>query len=126
MENNKPICAIVAPVATVSGYGSRSRDLIRAIIALDKYQVQIISTRWGGTPINALTQGVDDDLISRLVPQLTTKPDIFIQVSVPNEFQPIGNYNIGVTAGIETTMCSSDWLIGANKMYMIIVPSEHS
>ena len=125
-HTNKPTCAIVAPVATVSGYGSRSRDLIRAIIALDKYQVQIISTRWGGTPINALTQGVDDDLISRLVPQLTSKPDIFIQISVPNEFQPIGNYNIGVTAGIETTMCSSDWLIGANKMDLIIVPSEHS
>ena len=111
MENtNKPLCAIVAPVATVSGYGSRSRDLVRAIIALDKYNVQILSTRWGGTPMNYLAQGRDEDIISRLVPNLTQQPDVFIQVSVPNEFQAVGKYNIGVTAGIETTMCSPQWI----------------
>jgi hypothetical protein len=32
------------------------------------------------------------------------KPKIWAQISVPNEFQPIGDYNIGFTAGIETTM----------------------
>ena len=130
MENtttiNKQTAVVVAPLATVSGYGSRSRDLIRALIALDKYDVKLISTRWGNTPLNALVAGKDDDLISRLIPQLTSQPDLFIQVSVPNEFQPIGKYNIGVTAGIETTMCSAPWLEGANKMNLIIVPSQHS
>jgi hypothetical protein len=28
-------------------------------------------------------------------PQLTQQPDIWCQITVPNEFQPIGNYNIG-------------------------------
>ena len=26
-------------------------------------------------------------------------------ITVPNEFQPVGKYNIGLTAGIETTGC---------------------
>ena len=128
MENtiNKQSLAFVAPAGTVSGYGSRSRDLVRALIALDKYDIKIVSTRWGSTPLNALIAGKDDDIINRLVPQLTEQPDIFIQVSVPNEFQPIGKYNIGITAGIETTLCASQWLEGANKMNLIVVPSEHS
>ena len=128
MENtiNKQSLAFVAPVGTVSGYGSRSRDLVRALIDLDKYDIKIVSTRWGSTPLNALIAGKDDDIINRLVPQLTEQPDIFIQVSVPNEFQPIGKYNIGITAGIETTLCASQWLEGANKMNLIVVPSEHS
>ena len=105
MENTEKITVAVAcPVATVLGYGSRSRDLVRALIALDKYNITIVSTRWGGTPLNALVQGKDDDIISRLVPQITQQPDIFIQISVPNEFQKVGKYNIGVTAGIETTI----------------------
>jgi len=126
MNNSKPLCVVVCPVATISGYGSRSRDLVRAIIALDKYDVKIISTRWGATPMNYLVQGRDEDIISRLVPNLTQQPDIFIQVSVPNEFQPAGKYNIGVTAGIETTMCAAQWIEGCNRMNLIIVPSKHS
>lgn len=127
MENtNKPLCVVVAPAATVSGYGSRSRDLIRALIALDKYTVQILNTRWGSTPMNALVAGKDDDIITRLVGQITQQPDLFIQVSVPNEFQKVGKYNIGVTAGIETTMCSAEWLEGCNRMDLVIVPSKHS
>jgi glycosyltransferase involved in cell wall biosynthesis len=127
MENtNKPTCVVAAPVATVSGYGARSRDLVRALIALDKYDVKIISTRWGATPLNALIAGKDDDIISRLTGPLQSQPDLFIQVTVPNEFQPVGKYNIGVTAGIETTQCSADWLEGCNRMNLVIVPSKHS
>ena len=41
---------ISAPFDTYSGYGARSRDLIKAIIELDKYDVKLISQRWGSTP----------------------------------------------------------------------------
>lgn len=122
----KPTCLIISPCGTVSGYGSRSRDLIRSIISLDKYEVKLISTRWGNTPINALMSGKDDDIISRLVERVDSQPDLCIHVTVPNEFQPIGKFNIGVTAGIETTMCSAEWLEGCNRMQLILVPSKHS
>jgi glycosyltransferase involved in cell wall biosynthesis len=123
---NKPVLVFQAPIATRSGYGERSRDLVRALIALDKYDIKIISTRWGSTPMNALTN-LDEDILSRfLTQQLTQQPEIYMQVTVPNEFQAIGKYNIGVTAGIETTVCDPSWIEGCNRMDLILTSSEHS
>lgn len=58
-----------------------------------------------------------DGVIERL-------PDVFIQMSVPNEFRPMGTYNIGITAGLETTLCPADWIAGLNRMNLNIVPSK--
>ena len=41
---------ISCPIDTYSGYGARSRDLVKSIIELDKYNVQILGQRWGSTP----------------------------------------------------------------------------
>jgi hypothetical protein len=65
-------------------------------------------------------------VVDRIVPQITEKPDVYIQITVPNEFQPLGGYNIGITAGIETTACNIDWIHGCNRMDLIITPSEHA
>jgi glycosyltransferase involved in cell wall biosynthesis len=123
---SKPVLVFQAPVGTRSGYGERSRDLVRALIALDKYDIKIINTRWGSTPMNALTDR-DDDIISRLLTQqLQQQPEIFMQVTVPNEFQKLGKFNIGVTAGIETTVCDASWIEGCNKMDLVLASSEHA
>jgi glycosyltransferase involved in cell wall biosynthesis len=127
--NNKPTLVFQAPIATRSGYGERSRDLLRALIELDKYDIKVISTRWGATPLNALNANdlQDQEIIKRLhFGQLTRQPDIFMQVTIPNEFMPIGKYNIGVTAGIETDRCSAEWIDGCNKMNLVLVSSNHS
>lgn len=127
--NNKPTLVFQAPIATRSGYGERSRDLLRALIELDKYDIKVISTRWGATPLNALNANdlQDREIIKRLhFGQLTQQPDIFMQVTIPNEFMPIGKYNIGVTAGIETDRCSAEWIDGCNKMNLVLVSSNHS
>jgi len=122
----KPVLLYQAPVATRSGYGERSRDLLRALIALDKYDIKIISTRWGATPMNALTDK-DVDIISRILTQpLTQEPEIYMQVTVPNEFQRLGKFNIGVTAGIETNLCDHSWIEGCNRMDLILASSEHA
>jgi hypothetical protein len=65
-------------------------------------------------------------IIENIIPKIEQKPDIYIQVTVPNEFQPLGFYNIGITAAIETTHSPLDWVHGCNRMDLIIVPSEHS
>ena len=65
-------------------------------------------------------------IVDSIVPNIQQKPDIYIQVTVPNEFQPLGHYNIGITAAIETTHSPIDWVHGCNRMDLIIVPSEHS
>ena len=50
----KPLIVVTAPVQTRSGYGNHSRDICRALIEDDKYDVRIQSVRWGNTPLNAL------------------------------------------------------------------------
>jgi hypothetical protein len=45
-------------------------------------------------------------------------------MSVANEFEPKGNFNIGITAGVETTILPKEFIDGSNKMDMIIVPSQ--
>ena len=77
---------------------------------------------WGHTPF---TYPIPMDWQSRIIPlPLTAQPDIWVQITVPNEFQPIGKYNIGVTAGTEGDVCPADWIDKINQMQVTIVPSE--
>ena len=124
----KPTLIFQAPVSTRSGYGDHARDLLNSLYKLDKFEIKIISTRWGQTPMDALSYDniFHKWIVDNMVQQITEKPDIYIQVTVPNEFQPVGHYNIGITAAIETTHCAIDWVHGCNRMDLIIVPSEHS
>ena len=126
----KPLLLLMAPVNTVSGYGARSRDVAHALIALDKYDVKIWPTRWGTTPQNFLNteDKRDIEILNRCLsdPNLPKQPEVFVQITVPNEFQKIGKVNIGITAGIETTMCAAPWIEGMNKMDLVLTSSEHS
>jgi glycosyltransferase involved in cell wall biosynthesis len=125
----KPLFVISSPFDTYSGYGARSRDLIKAIVESDKYNVRLISQRWGGTPFGFCEDNSEwKFLLDLQLPnnQLPKQPEIWAQVTVPNEFQPVGKYNIGFTAGIETTLCAPEWIEGCNRMDLNIVSSEHS
>ena len=46
---SKPRFVISSPFDTYSGYGARSRDIIKAIIATGKYKVELLSQKWGET-----------------------------------------------------------------------------
>jgi glycosyltransferase involved in cell wall biosynthesis len=124
----KPTLVFQAPVATRSGYGDHARDLLHSLYKLDKFEIKVISTRWGNTPMDALNYDNEFHkwVVGNIIQSPTEKPDIYIQVTVPNEFQPLGHYNIGITAAIETTHSPLDWVHGCNRMDLIIVPSEHS
>ena len=126
----KPLIFISCPIDTFSGYGARSRDIALAIIKSGKYDVKILPQRWGSTPFGFLQANNDDHkLLLNAIwnqPQLPKQPDVWIQVTVPNEFQPIGKYNIGITAGIETTICAPQWVDGINNMDLTLVSSEHA
>ena len=124
----KPLVLVTGPPATRSGYGAHTRDLIHSLIGMDRFDIHINSLRWGNTPMNALNiQNPKDKLIiDRLLTQnsMERQPDIHFQVSVPNEFTPIGKYNIGITAGIENTAPKPEWVDGLNRMDMNIAVSE--
>ena len=57
----KPMILVTGPVATRSGYGSHSRDLVRSLIAMDKFDIHINSLRWGNCPMNALDKSNPSD-----------------------------------------------------------------
>ena len=119
---------ISCPIDTFSGYGARSRDFVKALIELDEYEISVIPQRWGNTPENFIEKNKKEwgFLQKHLIPGLQTKPDIWCQVTVPNEFQPMGKYNIGLTAGMETTHVHSSWVEGCNRMNLILTSSNHS
>jgi glycosyltransferase involved in cell wall biosynthesis len=127
---DKPTFYISAPFDTYSGYGARSRDVIKSIIKSEKYDVKLLSQRWGNTPWGFVKDHKEEwgFLMDYLYnqPQLNQKPDIWMQITVPNEFQPVGKYNIGMTAGMETTLVHHSWVEGINRMDVNFVSSEHS
>tara|TARA_A100001011_G_scaffold207262_1_gene215448 strand:+ start:577 stop:1899 length:1323 start_codon:yes stop_codon:yes gene_type:complete len=124
----KQTILVTGPVKTRSGYGNHARDICRALIELDKYDVIINSVRWGSTPMNALEEGNEhhEAIKSRLItsPQLPKQPDLHLHVVVPNEFTPVAKKNIGVTAGIETTVPVPQWIEGMNRMDLNILTSN--
>jgi glycosyltransferase involved in cell wall biosynthesis len=125
----KPELVFVGPVETASGYGAHARDIVDSLFSMDKFRIKIIPINWGHTPMNALDE---NDISHRRIlnhmlrTPLQSQPDIWVQCTVPNEFQAVGKYNIGITAGVETDICSPEWIDGCNRMDCIIVPSQHS
>ena len=125
----KPLFIISCPIDTFSGYGSRSRDLVKAIIELDKYDVKILPQRWGGTPWGFIEKNPEWGFLTKHIlqdNQIPRQPEIWAQITIPNEFQPVGKFNIGITAGIETTICNPTWVDGLNRMDLNIVSSKHA
>ena len=126
----KKLMLICAPVTSRSGYGDHARDLVWSFIEHNKYDVKIIDVPWGDCPRNALDKNNPNDkkILDCILSEAKTdrQPDIYVDIRIPNEFQQYGKFNIGITAGIETTAVSNAWIEGCNKMDLIIVPSEHS
>ena len=125
---SKPNLVFCGPVATRSGYGEHARDLLTSLFEMDKYNIKTISINWGETPMNALNEDNPDHkkILDSIIPGLTEQPDVWVQCTIPNEFQPVGKYNIGITAGVETDVASGEWVEGCNRMNLVIVPSKHA
>ena len=124
----KPLCVVSCPIDTFSGYGARSRDFVKALIQLkdSEWDIKIMPQRWGDCPWNFLSQ--DDPLRQRFIGGIepNKRPDVWMQITVPNEFQPVGHFNIGISAGIETTIYPGEFIEGNNRMNLNLVSSEHS
>ena len=126
---NKPLFVISSPFDTYSGYGARSRDIIKAIIETNKYDVKLMAQKWGSTSWRFCTDHEEwKFLLNHQLQEnkLTSQPDIWMQITIPNEFQSVGKYNIGCTAGIEATVCKPEWVEGMNRMNINWVSSNFS
>ena len=125
---------IRGPVLTQSGYGEHCRFLLRALKEhQDTLDLYVHPTGWGKTGwqtkdseetkwINGLIKK-----LSQVQNKISIKDfDYSIQVTIPNEWEPLCKKNIGVTAGIETNMISPAWADRSQLMDRIITISEHS
>ena len=87
----KPTFIISCPIDTYSGYGSRSRDLVKAIIEIDKYNIRIMPQRWGSTPWGFIDDHPEWEFLKKYFffpnpKEQHPQPDIWMQITVPNEY----------------------------------------
>jgi glycosyltransferase involved in cell wall biosynthesis len=130
MSENKPICVFQAPLWTRSGYGDWAMAVAKSLNKYDKFNLHLVPTRWGGCSRKHLSEDISNpeekSLFGKILrQQLNKQPELYIQSSIPPEFQAVGKYNIGMTAAIETTVARGDWIEGLNRMNMNIVMSKH-
>ena len=126
---NKPRFVISSPFDTYSGYGARSRDIIKSLIKSDKYQVELLSQRWGDTSWGFCKEHPEWTFLLNYLGNREwqqTPVDYWMQITIPNEFQPVGKFNIGVTAGIESDQTKPEWVEGLNRMNLNWVSSNHA
>ena len=128
---NKPICVLQAPIFTRSGYGSWAETIAKSLLRYNKYDLYIAPTPWGAcsrqNPEEIASTPEGRELLGRVLrSQLPRQPEVFIQMTIPNEFSTPGKFNIGMTAGIESTVPSPQWIEGLNRPNLNLVTSKHS
>ena len=128
---SKPIFILQSPIWTRSGYGDLSIAVAKSLLRYGKFDLQIAPTVWGGCSKKNLEEEINDpegkELLGRIMKgPLNKQPEVFMQVTIPNEYATPGKYNIGYTAGIETTVPRAEWIEGLNRMNLNLVTSVHA
>ena len=128
---SKPICVLQSPIWTRSGYGDWALAVGKSLLRYGKFDLKIAPTVWGACSKKNLDSEINDpegkELLNCIIKgQLPRQPEVFIQMTIPNEFVTPAKYNIGMTAGIETTVPRAEWLEGLNRMHMNFVTSQHA
>lgn len=128
---SKPICVLQSPLWIRSGYGDWALTIGKSLLRYNKFDLMIVPTVWGACSKKNLDGEINDiegrELLNRVIKSpLPRQPEIFIQMTIPNEFQTPAKFNIGMTAGIETTVPRPEWLEGLNRMNVNFVTSQHA
>lgn len=121
---------VKAPILTQSGYGEHGRFVLRALRSQEEtFDIYIFAINWGQTAW--LWQDDDerrwiDEKLQKTLQYISNggKFDMSLQVTIPNEWERITPMDIGVTAGVETTKVSKDWIDKVNSVDKVITISE--
>jgi len=119
---------LTAPFNTRSGYGDHARSIFYSIMDREDLDITCVDTKWGSTPRNHLDPKIPRHKklldVMTIDTNLNFKPDLYIDIRIPNEFAQVGKYNVGITAGVETDIVSAEFIEGCNKMNLNLVPSK--
>tara|TARA_R100001509_G_scaffold10921_3_gene5775 strand:+ start:918 stop:2216 length:1299 start_codon:yes stop_codon:yes gene_type:complete len=137
--STKPKILITGPFFNVSGYSNHSRVLLESFVELeDKYDIYIDPTQWAASSVRNEFYQKYKRLVDKKNNLLSTRaqPDgqvniagLFkatFQVCPPNEFRQLSEFDVGVTAGLETDSAPSEWVSKCNQMKEIFIISNHS
>jgi len=124
---------VKAPALSRSGYGEQARFALRALRTReDALDIYIVNIPWGNTGLiveeSEERTWLDQTILkTQIYVQNQGAFDLSLQITIPNEFEKIAPYNVGYTAGIETTKVAPQWIEKSNLMVdKIITISEHS
>ncbi len=116
------------PLLSESGYGNHARQIFRWLVK-NHPDLNIVTQilPWGTTSwhINPDSeQGLIREIMKR-TGNAEQKSDVSFQIQLPNEWDPkLANFNVGITAVVESDLCNPAWITACNSMDAIIVPSQ--
>jgi len=124
---------VKGPALSASGYGEQCRFALRALRDNEhNFDIFLENINWGHTgmiPLDDEDRQWIDYLIGKAAAfrQQGGTFDISLQVTIPNEWDTkLAPYNVGFTAGIETSKVAPQWLNPCNAMDKILVVSNHA
>lgn len=136
MEKKKLV--LRGPFLSRSGYGEQARFAMRSIRQKEElFDIFLLNIRWGDTGwlweddeerqwidthIRKAVNYMEEYKKRGLPPEF----DISLQITIPQEWEKMARYNIGYTAGTETTKMSPQWVEKSNMMDKILVTSNHT
>ena len=100
---------VKGPALSRSGYGEQARFALRALRTReDVLDIYIVNIPWGQTGLiveESEERAWIDQTINKTQVYVQNQGtfDLSLQITIPNEFEKIAPYNVGYTAGIETT-----------------------
>ncbi len=122
------------PALSRSSYGEQTRFALRSLRTKEEeLDIFLINTSWGQTgwlhKDDEERRWIDSTLqktIAYTQSNATVPFDISLQITIPNEWERMAHYNVGYTAGIETTKIAPVWIEKSKLTDRIIVGSEHA
>jgi len=131
---NKAIWILEAPIGIRSGYSELSLTLGKSLL---KYTQKISAdlyinpTPWGHCSRKIYDNNNIDpeerELLNRIIRSpIQRQPEVFIKISIPPEFSSPAKYNIGITAGLESSAPPGIWLEKVNSVDLTLTTSQHS
>jgi len=128
---------IIGSFCNISGYSLHSRTLADSLINMENGpEVFLIDLQWAEATRSSEYVSLYNERIRhtqqflKFLQSTNAKVDeVFdcsFQVRPPNEWQKVTNYDVGVTAALETVTAPKEWVDNCNMMKKILVVSTHA
>lgn len=132
---------VSGPLLSMSGYGNHARQVLSFV--LEEYEsddVYCDIKSWGNTNWNLCKDFLSDNIFNKIINNFISETDLneikqkspgyfdlAYHVCFPSEWDSsFSRKNIGVFAGIESTICCEQWLDRISQVSSVIVPSFHA